>query len=293
MAGFPVNPIDGQLYTSPNQTEYQYHLASNRWIIVGLLEQGNPGVTGQSGAVGTQGETGGDGEAGPEGSTGAKGTDGDAGVQGNTGAEGTPGVAGETGSQGTDGTQGNTGSEGSVGSTGSQGLDGTSGTTGVAGAAGADGATGLGVTGDQGVTGAAVQGETGLQGSTGETGIGFYEGVTGIFNVRLTRRAGMQADISVPYDLELYGWRMLSLQGTQGSVLVDLYNDTYANFPFTGTPMHSGATGPNISESTKNEDNDLSDWATTSVSEGDVMRVNISSVTGIRQSTLALKYHKT
>lgn len=148
-----------------------------------------------------------------------------------------------------------------------------------------DSFTGLqGDTGAQGFTGA--QGSTGTQGSTGRD-----LGATGAFNVRLSRRPGFQVDLTMPFDIQLDGWRMVSTGGTTGIALIDLYADTYANYPFTGTALNSGATGPNLS-GWKNEDNDLSDWDSTTVSYDEIMRIHVSSITGIRDTTLTLKYHK-
>jgi len=118
------------------------------------------------------------------------------------------------------------------------------------------------------------------------------QGYTGVFNVRLSRRNGLQVDLTMPYDVTLDGWRLLSTGGTTGAMFVNLYSDTYTNYPFTGTPMHSGATGPNMS-GWKNEDNDISDWADRTVTIDEVLRVEVAGITGIRDSTLALKFHKT
>lgn len=144
-----------------------------------------------------------------------------------------------------------------------------------------------GFTGLQGATGA--QGYTGPQGPQGSTGRDL--GTTGAFNVRLSRRPGFQLDLTMPFDVQLDGWRMVSTGGTTGLALVDLYAGAYSDYPFTGTAMNSGATGPNVS-SWKNEDNDLSDWNSTTVSYDNIMRVHVSSITGIRATTLTLKYHK-
>jgi hypothetical protein len=118
------------------------------------------------------------------------------------------------------------------------------------------------------------------------------QGYTGVFNVHLSRRPGMQVDLTMPYDVQLDSWRLLSTGGTTGMMFVNLYTDTYANYPFTGTTMHSGATGPNIS-GWKNEDNDITDWSDRTIAMDDILRIEVASITGIRDSTLALRYHKT
>lgn len=118
------------------------------------------------------------------------------------------------------------------------------------------------------------------------------QGYTGVFNVRLSRRPGFQVDLTMPYDLKLDGWRLLSTGGTTGMMFVNLYAGTYEDYPFTGTPMHSGATGPNIS-GWKNESADISDWANRAVGADNILRVEVASITGIHDTTLALRFHKT
>lgn len=118
------------------------------------------------------------------------------------------------------------------------------------------------------------------------------QGYTGVINLRLARRPGFQADLSVPYELQLDSWRLLSTGGTTGMMFVNLYADTYANYPFTGTTMHSGATGPNIS-GWKNEDTDITDWTNRTVGADNILRVEVASITGIHDTTLALRFHKT
>lgn len=196
MAGFPVNPIDGQLYTSPNQTEYQYVLASNSWRIVGLLEQGNPGATGVAGVAGATG-------AGVQGSTGvgAQGSTGTEGVEGATGTQGSTGGQGETGA-GIQGVQGTTGSEGALGSTGTQGSTGLRGLIGPEGSTGLQGSEGETGVGTQGTTGAGIQGSTGEQGPTGSKGndgVTGEQGITGVAN--FTRGSTFPPS---PQDRQLY-----------------------------------------------------------------------------------------
>jgi hypothetical protein len=117
------------------------------------------------------------------------------------------------------------------------------------------------------------------------------QGYTGVFNVHLSRRPGFQIDMAMPYDVQLDSWRLLSTGGTTGMMFVNLYTNTYANYPFTGTTMHSGATGPNIS-GWKNEATSISTWANRNVSMDNILRVEVASVTGIRDTTLSLRFHK-
>ena len=81
---FPSSPEDGDIFSAPNGSTYQYDNASGQWKI-----HAGPGAVGPAGAtgpVGPQGSPGGatgsTGEIGPDGSTGATGPDGSTGATG-------------------------------------------------------------------------------------------------------------------------------------------------------------------------------------------------------------------
>ena len=95
MSSFPLNPTDGELFTTDLGTTYSYKAAVKAWRIVG---QTLIGATGVDGATGIQGDT---GLYGPIGLTGPQG------VQGVTGPYyGPPGVTGFPGPTGAQGVTG-------------------------------------------------------------------------------------------------------------------------------------------------------------------------------------------
>jgi len=80
---FPVSPIDGDQYTTPLGTMYEYDSTSNAWYIVSqVIEKGDTGIQGMTGPLG-----------GPIGSTGI-GLAGETGIQGVTGLRGFYGYTG-------------------------------------------------------------------------------------------------------------------------------------------------------------------------------------------------------
>lgn len=93
---FPLSPLNGELYTTPLGTCYQYNNTDGKWIIVGSSVAGVQGITGLQGI---QGDTGLQGETGIQGTTGVQGATGVQGVQGDTGVHGITGVQGITGLQ--------------------------------------------------------------------------------------------------------------------------------------------------------------------------------------------------
>lgn len=96
---------------------------------------------------------------------------------------------------------------------------------------------------------------------------------------------GIKADISVPFACTITGVRLLADQS--GSIVVDIWKDTYANYPPTVADTITASAIPTISTATKSEDTTLTGW-TTSVSAGDTLRFNVNSVTTITRVNLTL-----
>jgi len=109
---------------------------------------------------------------------------------------------------------------------------------------------------------------------------------------------GVKADLRVPYDCTITGWDLVA--DVSGSITIDIWKDTYANYPPTG----SGATGaggdetitganePALSSAIKNTDATLTGW-TTSLTDGDYLRFNVDSATTVTRVTLTLTVDKT
>lgn len=101
-----------------------------------------------------------------------------------------------------------------------------------------------------------------------------------------TLSTGIAGDIEIPFACTITGVTLLADQS--GSIVIDLWKDTYANFPPTDADTITASATPTISSATKSTDTTLTGW-TTSVSAGDIIRVNIDSVTSITRITLSLK----
>lgn len=259
-------------------------------------------ATGVSGETGIQGETGAQGHTGPPGPagfTGVQGITGPIGLAG-TGIQGITGIQGVTGFQGLTGIQGETGLEGDQGETGLPGITGVANFT--RGSTFPQNPTDRQLYWDNedeivyfynSTAGAWVDISSGAIGATGPQG---SDGATGTLNVVLngggsTLTTGVKGDIRLPYDLQFDSWTLLG--GETGSALIGLWKDTYANFPPTSADaMHSGATGPTLVGEIKNQDTNLSDWLGTTAAKGDIVRVNIDSVSSCTLLSLSLDYHK-
>ena len=97
---------------------------------------------------------------------------------------------------------------------------------------------------------------------------------------------GVKLDLPVPYNGTITGWDIVA--DASGSIVVDLWKDTYANYPATVADTITGANKPTLSSATKNTASGLS-WA---VTQGDLIRVNVDSASTVTRVMVALKVTK-
>lgn len=100
---------------------------------------------------------------------------------------------------------------------------------------------------------------------------------------------GVKADLVVDFACTILGVTLLADQA--GSLVVDLWKDSYANYPPVVGDSICAAAKPTISAATKAQDTTLTGW-TTSVAAGDIVRVNVDSCTTIQRCTVALKLER-
>ena len=96
---------------------------------------------------------------------------------------------------------------------------------------------------------------------------------------------GVSGDVRVDFPCTIVGWTLLADQ--TGSIQIDIWKDTYANYPPTVADTITAAAKPLISSGVKNSSTTLSGWTTT-IAAGDTLRFNVDSVTAINRVTLAL-----
>lgn len=101
-----------------------------------------------------------------------------------------------------------------------------------------------------------------------------------------TITTGVKGDLFVPYNCMVLGWDILA--DTSGSIVVDVWKDTYTNFPPTGADSIAGSEKPTLSSATKNQDISLSSWTTT-LTRNDILRFNVDSATTVTRVTLSLR----
>jgi hypothetical protein len=97
--------------------------------------------------------------------------------------------------------------------------------------------------------------------------------------------SGVKGYLQVPFDCTITGWSLLA--DTIGSCVIDIWKDTYANYPPTGADSITASAKPTISSADKATSTTLTGW-TTSISAGDVLAFNVDSATNITKLTITL-----
>jgi hypothetical protein len=97
---------------------------------------------------------------------------------------------------------------------------------------------------------------------------------------------GVKADVVIPYNMIITGWTLLADQS--GSIVIDVFKDTYANFPPNVADSIAGTEKPTLSSADKNQDNSLSTWNTSLVA-GDIIRFNVDSASTLTRVLLVLE----
>lgn len=105
-----------------------------------------------------------------------------------------------------------------------------------------------------------------------------------------TISTGVAGDLEIPFDCTINRVSMMADQS--GSAVVDIWKDTWGNFPPTNADSITASAVPTITSATNSQDTTLTGWTTT-ISAGDVLRYNVDSATTITRLTVSLKVTKT
>jgi hypothetical protein len=100
---------------------------------------------------------------------------------------------------------------------------------------------------------------------------------------------GQKGHLEIPFACTITGWTILADQS--GSIVVDVWKDTYANFPPTVADTIAGSEKPTLSSAQKNQDLTLTTW-TTSVAAGDILAFNVDSVATVTRVTISIRAEK-
>lgn len=191
------------------------------------------------------------------------------------------------------GTVGPAGPPGPEGPPGDPGAVGPPGPTGATGAAGADGVIGRdgapGPPGEQGEPG--EQGPAGADGAAGAPGIDVsaIEVIVGTGVAVIS--TGLVCYYEIPFACTIDRWTILP--DVSGSIVFDIWRDTFANAPpVVGDSIVGGGTKPTLTTSTSAQGTP-SGWTSVAIVAGDIIGINVDSVTSVKKCTLSLKVTKT
>lgn len=92
--------------------------------------------------------------------------------------------------------------------------------------------------------------------------------------------------VTVPVACTIVKNRVLA--DVSGSIVFDIWKDTYTNFPPAVADTITASAKPTLSSAIKSEDSTLTGW-TTAIAAGSVLEVNIDSVSTITKAILTLE----
>jgi len=100
---------------------------------------------------------------------------------------------------------------------------------------------------------------------------------------------GVKGFLRVPFAGTITGVTLLSTDAsvTSGSIVIDIWKDTYANYPPTVADTITASAKPTLSSATKSEDTTLTGW-TTSITAGDVLGFKVDSASTVLQILVTL-----
>lgn len=96
--------------------------------------------------------------------------------------------------------------------------------------------------------------------------------------------------LRVPFNCTITAWTIIASQS--GSIVIDIWKDTLANYPPTVGDTITASAKPTITADTDATSSTLTGWTTT-ITAGDVLYFNVDSVSSIQNATIILTVTKT
>lgn len=97
---------------------------------------------------------------------------------------------------------------------------------------------------------------------------------------------GIKGDLVVDFNCTIQS--VTALADQVGSIVVDIWKDTYANYPPVVGDTITASAPVTITSANKSQNTTLTGWTTT-VTAGDTVRFNVNSCSAITRATIALK----
>jgi len=100
---------------------------------------------------------------------------------------------------------------------------------------------------------------------------------------------GEKGHLVIPFACTLQNWTLAA--DVAGAIVIDVWKDTYANFPPTNADaIPGGGKEPTIAATNqKAQDLDITDWTAIAISAGDILAFNVDSCTTITRVSLAMR----
>ena len=100
---------------------------------------------------------------------------------------------------------------------------------------------------------------------------------------------GVKGFVEVPFACTIIAATLLSTDAavTSGSIVIDVWKDTYANYPPVVGDSITASAKPTLASATKSKDSTLTGW-TTAIAAGDIIGFSVTSVTTVTRVTLSL-----
>ena len=95
--------------------------------------------------------------------------------------------------------------------------------------------------------------------------------------------------LPVPYDGTIQSATLLA--DRVGNIVIDIWKDTYANYPPTVADTITASAKPTLSSAIKSQDTTLTGWTKT-ITAGDVLKFKVDSASTVRKVVLTLKLTK-
>jgi len=101
---------------------------------------------------------------------------------------------------------------------------------------------------------------------------------------------GQKGHLEIPFKCEIERATLLADQN--GTIVIDIWKNSYANFPPTVENTICAAAKPTLVAAQKYQDATLTDWTKT-INAGDILAFNVDDSATITRLTIALKIKKT
>lgn len=97
---------------------------------------------------------------------------------------------------------------------------------------------------------------------------------------------GLKVYLPLDFACTINQWTLVA--DVSGSIVIDIWKDTYANYPPLVADTITASAKPTISSATKGQSSTLTGW-TTSISAGDILAFNVDSASTVTKVTVSLK----